>query len=73
MPFIVAAPTSTIDTSLPDGAGIPIEHRAADEVSADRAPAGVAVYNPAFDVTPAADITAIVAELGVNRPPYQFV
>jgi methylthioribose-1-phosphate isomerase len=73
LPFIVAAPTSTIDPSLPDGAGIPIEHRAADEVSAGRAPAGVAVYNPAFDVTPAANITAIVTELGVNRPPYRFV
>jgi methylthioribose-1-phosphate isomerase len=73
VPFIVAAPTSTIDPVLPDGSGIPIEHRAAEEVSAGRAPAGVAVYNPAFDVTPAANITAIVTELGVSRPPYRFV
>ena len=73
VPFFVAAPTSTIDPALADGAGIPIEQRAADEVSAGRAPAGVAVYNPAFDVTPAANITAIVTELGVIRPPYRFV
>jgi methylthioribose-1-phosphate isomerase len=72
LPFIVAAPTSTIDAALDDGSRIPIEHRAADEVAGDRAPAGVAVYNPAFDVTPAANITAIVTELGVNRPPYRF-
>jgi methylthioribose-1-phosphate isomerase len=72
VPFIVAAPTSTIDPALPDGAGIPIEHRAGDEVTAGRARDGVAVYNPAFDVTPAANITAIVTEAGVLRPPYRF-
>ncbi len=72
VPFIVAAPTSTIDAALSDGSLIPIEHRAAEEVSAGRAPAGTAVYNPAFDVTPAANITAIVTELGVSRPPYRF-
>ena len=72
LPFIVAAPTSTIDATIADGSRIPIEHRAADEVSGDRARRGLAVYNPAFDVTPAANITAIVTELGVNRPPYRF-
>jgi methylthioribose-1-phosphate isomerase len=74
VPFYVAAPTSTIDLSLPDGAGIPIEERSPDEV---REIAGrlltvpyVEVRNPAFDVTPAAYITAIITERGVHRPPY---
>ncbi len=73
LPFIVAAPTSTVDRTIADGRAIPIEQRAADEVAGGRAPSGVAVYNPAFDVTPAANITAIVTELGVSRPPYRFV
>jgi methylthioribose-1-phosphate isomerase len=75
VPFYVAAPTSTIDLSLPDGAGIPIEERNPDEV---REIGGrlltvpyVEVRNPAFDVTPAAYITAIVTERGVHRPPYE--
>jgi methylthioribose-1-phosphate isomerase len=74
VPFYVAAPTSTIDLSLPDGGGIPIEERNPDEV---RTVGGrlltlphVEVRNPAFDVTPAAYITAIVTERGVHRPPY---
>ena len=72
LPFIVAAPTSTVDRATADGRAIPIEQRAAGEVADDRAPSGVAVYNPAFDVTPAANITAIVTELGVHHPPYRF-
>jgi len=71
VPFIVAAPTSTIDPSAATGADIPIEHRDPAEVLGDRA-AGIAAYNPAFDVTPAAHITAIVTEQGVHRPPYRF-
>ena len=73
IPFVVAAPTSTIDAQLPDGDGIEIEERDADEV---RAFAGVGttlpgtgVRNPAFDVTPAGLITALVTERGVARPP----
>jgi methylthioribose-1-phosphate isomerase len=75
VPFYVAAPTSTIDLSLADGGGIPIEERNPDEV---REVGGrlltvpyVEVRNPAFDVTPAAYITAIVTERGVHRPPYE--
>lgn len=73
IPFYVAAPTSTIDLKLADGSAIPIEERDPEEVThvggVRQAPAGVAVYNPAFDVTPAALITAIITEAGVARPP----
>ena len=76
IPFIVIAPGSTIDAAAATGAEIPIEHRAADEVrrgfGALTAPADVAVYAPAFDVTPASLITAIVTDSGVHRPPYNF-
>jgi methylthioribose-1-phosphate isomerase len=65
VPFYVAAPLSTIDPSTPDGASIPIEERDPSEVVAD----GDA-FNPAFDVTPAELVTAIVTEAGVLRPPY---
>jgi methylthioribose-1-phosphate isomerase len=75
VPFYVAAPTSTIDRSLADGGGIPIEERNPDEV---REVGGrlltvpyAEVRNPAFDVTPAEYITAIVTERGVHRPPYE--
>jgi methylthioribose-1-phosphate isomerase len=71
VPFIVAAPTSTIDASSATGADIPIEHRDPAEVLGDRA-AGIGAYNPAFDVTPADHITAIVTEQGVHRPPFRF-
>ena len=71
VPMYVAAPTSTIDPAIASGEGIPIEHRADGELAAGAA-AGVGIYNPAFDVTPAANITAIVTELGVARPPYGF-
>jgi methylthioribose-1-phosphate isomerase len=73
IPFVVAAPTSTIDAQLPDGDGIEIEERDAEEVRAlagsDTTLPGTGVRNPAFDVTPAALITALVTERGVARPP----
>jgi methylthioribose-1-phosphate isomerase len=76
VPFVVLAPTSTIDVTLPDGSGIPIEHRDAREVTQPMgltlAPAGVGVYNPAFDVTPASLITAIVTEQRVATLPTTF-
>ena len=76
IPFHVAAPSSTIDTAMRDGASIPIEQRDGDEVRrvGERvlAPAGVAVPNPAFDVTPAALVTAIVTDRGIHRAPYRF-
>jgi len=76
LPFYVAAPLSTIDLACPDGAHIPIEERPAREVTHvfDReqiAPAGIPVRNPAFDVTPAELVTAIITERGVVRPPYE--
>ncbi len=67
IPFYVAGPTSTLDPATASGAGIEIELRSADEVAA--AP-GAAVWNPAFDVTPAALITALITEAGVLRAPY---
>lgn len=72
LPFYVAAPSSTFDLSIATGRDIPIEQRSADEVThgfgRQTAPEGVAVYNPAFDVTPAELITAIVTERGIIRP-----
>jgi len=75
VPFYVAAPTSTVDLSLADGGGIPIEERSPDEV---REVGGrlvtvpyAEVRNPAFDVTPAAYVTAIITERGVCRPPFE--
>ena len=74
LPFYVAAPTSTLDFALGTGAEIPIEQRAAEEVTEGfgklTAPEGVKVYSPAFDVTPAALVTAIITEKGVARAPY---
>jgi methylthioribose-1-phosphate isomerase len=76
VPFYVAAPFSTIDASLASGAEIPIEERDANEVrrtgTHQTAPEDSPVYNPAFDVTPAALITAIVTERGIFRSPYRF-
>jgi len=73
IPFCVAAPSSTFDLSLPDGRGIPIEERAAEEVTEGfgrrTAPKGVCVYSPAFDVTPARLISAIITERGVIQAP----
>lgn len=74
VPFYVVGPTNTIDLAIADGDAIPIEERDGAEVSqigAERlTPSGVAVANPAFDVTPAAYITAIVTEQGIAYPPY---
>jgi methylthioribose-1-phosphate isomerase len=73
IPFYVAAPSSTFDFSLPDGTGIPIEQRRPEEITRpwgqQTVPEGVAVYNPAFDVTPAGLITAIITERGVIHEP----
>lgn len=74
VPFAVAAPTSTVDLATPSGAGIPIEERDAAEVLAPGgtpvAEPDTPVANPAFDVTPAELVTAIVTERGIARPPY---
>ena len=74
VPFYVAAPLSTVDLSLASGADIPIEERSAREVAEVSgvriAPEGVATAHPAFDVTPARLVTAIVTERGVLRPPF---
>jgi methylthioribose-1-phosphate isomerase len=74
IPFYVAAPLSTIDLALPDGGHIPIEERDPREVTHVReqrlAPEGVAVHNPAFDVTPNEFIAAIITDRGVARAPY---
>jgi methylthioribose-1-phosphate isomerase len=76
VPFYIAAPFSTIDPTLETGAAIPIEERDAMEVRQvgrqPTAPERSPVYNPAFDVTPAELIAAIVTERGVFRPPYRF-
>jgi len=75
IPFYIAAPSSTFDLSIKSGAEIPIEQRAADEVirlwrtNTQIAPDGVDVYNPAFDVTDAKDIAAIITERGVIENP----
>ena len=74
VPFYVAAPLSTVDLTLGSGAGIPIEERAEAEVTSFHghrvAPDGARAYHPAFDVTPAANIAAIVTEAGVLRAPF---
>lgn len=75
IPFYVAAPLSTIDVSLKTGAAIPIEERKNEEVTHFKgirgAPAGTKVYNPAFDITPAKYITAIITEKGILTKPYR--
>ncbi len=74
IPFYVAAPTTTIDPSLPSGEAIPIEQRRAEEVThfqgVRTAPDGIEVQNPAFDVTPHRYITAIITERGIIRAPF---
>lgn len=74
IPFYVAAPLSTIDVSLKTGSAIPIEERSGTEVTHFRkvqtAPDGTKVYNPAFDVTPAKYISAIITEQGILKKPY---
>src|SRR5580658_1777673 len=75
VPFYVAAPVSTFDLTLKSGDSIPIEQRSAEEVThvfgVPVAPENIAVENPAFDVTPARYVTAIVCERGVARAPYE--
>jgi len=74
VPFYVAAPTSTVDLSLPSGDEIPIEERKPDEVTHIKgvqiAPDGVKVANPAFDVTPHKYVSAIITENGIAKEPY---
>ena len=76
IPMYVAAPWSTFDPATPNGDSIEIEQRDADEVRRGfgslTADPGAGVHNPAFDVTPAALITAIVSDRGIHRPPYDF-
>jgi methylthioribose-1-phosphate isomerase len=75
IPFYVAAPFSTVDLKTPDGSKIPIEQRSSKEVThlagTRIAPEGVKVENPAFDVTPAKYITAIITERGVAKAPFE--
>ena len=75
VPTFACVPTSTLDLSLADGEGIPIEERSAEEVTHVGgvlvAPAGVPVFNPAFDVTPARYLTGIITEEGICYPPFQ--
>jgi methylthioribose-1-phosphate isomerase len=72
IPFFVAAPSSTFDLSILDGADIPIEQRKPEEITLAfgkrTAPENVRVYNPAFDVTPAELISAIITEVGIIHP-----
>jgi methylthioribose-1-phosphate isomerase len=72
VPFYVAAPASTFDLDCPDGSKIPIEERAAGEVTdgfgVKTAPEGVCVFSPAFDVTPARLVTALITDVGIIRP-----
>ena len=74
IPFYVAAPISTVDLATPDGSKIPIEQRDAKEVThiggKQMVPDGVEVENPAFDVTPAKYVAAIITERGIARAPY---
>jgi methylthioribose-1-phosphate isomerase len=74
IPFYVAAPISTVDLETPDGSKIPIEQRNAREVThiagKQMVPDGVEIQNPAFDVTPAKYVTAIITERGIARAPY---
>jgi methylthioribose-1-phosphate isomerase len=75
VPFYVAAPMSTVDLSTPEGAAIPIEERSASEVTSignvSIAPDNISVRHPAFDVTPARLITAIITDAGVARAPFE--
>jgi methylthioribose-1-phosphate isomerase len=76
VPFVIAAPTTTIDSQTPDGSAIPIEERDSTEITeidgVSIALPGTKVWNPAFDVTPSSLISAIVSENGITLPPYNF-
>ncbi len=75
IPFYTALPSSTIDMTIADGSGIPIEERSRDELihlgPTQTAPLDVGVWNPAFDVTPHALLTGIITEKGILYPPFQ--
>jgi len=76
IPFYMCVPTSTIDFDTPNGEEIQIELRSGDEISQmwyekEMAPAGIQTYNPAFDVTEAKYITAVITEKGIAYPPYE--
>ena len=75
-PLYIAAPSSTIDPTIPSGSGIPIEERHAKEVTEGfgtrTAPVGIKVYSPAFDITPAILIAGVITEKGIHRFPYNF-
>lgn len=75
IPFYVAAPLSTIDLKTPNGNRIPVEHRPGQEITriagVELAPPGVKALNPAFDITPATYVTAIITEAGIIRPPFK--
>ncbi|MCX5901036.1 MAG: S-methyl-5-thioribose-1-phosphate isomerase [Proteobacteria bacterium] len=75
VPFYIAAPRSTVDMAIANGDAIPIEERAADEVTGfggcRTAPVGTPVWNPSFDVTPAGLIAGIITDRGLVRPPYE--
>jgi methylthioribose-1-phosphate isomerase len=75
IPFYVAAPLSTIDPHVRDGDSIPVEERGREEIcmwkGSEVGPQGVCALNPAFDITPARYVSAIVTETGVIRPPYR--
>lgn len=74
IPFYTALPSSTIDMSIPDGSHIPVEQRSGDEVSnfagVQTGPCGIQTWNPSFDVTPHALLTAAITERGILRPPF---
>ncbi len=76
LPFYIAAPSSTLDASIDSGEAIRVERRPREEIAMGfgraTVPPGVPVDNPAFDITPAELITAIVTDRGVHRPPYDF-
>lgn len=75
IPFYVSAPVSTVDLQTPSGAQIEIEERNPEEIiygfGRQTAPENIAVYNPAFDITPARYVSAIITEYGIVRPPYE--
>jgi methylthioribose-1-phosphate isomerase len=77
LPFYVAAPTSTFDPATPSGEQIAVEERAPDEIRCGfgrpTAPQEARIRNPAFDITPAALISAIISDRGVHRAPYDFL
>ena len=75
IPFYVAVPSNSFDLEIANGSFIPIEERASNEVTHIKdvtvSPAGIKVYNPAFDVTPADLITGFITERGIIEPPYE--